>query len=115
MRSLWIVLLLVLMPLQFSWAATAVYFECEIVASTAHVSHHVERHGSRGDATNTSDPVQAALVDGDCGTCHTGCFVTASNADKCVSLPASMVMSHTGVAHPTSAPLKLPERPQWLA
>lgn len=108
MRSWLAVFLLVLLPLQFSWAAMGkpAPHEREQVAGV-HCPHpHC--------AVGTPGP-DASAAHADCGTCHNGCPVALFHEPHSAfaSAPAFPL---TGVAViPTSRPADLPERPQWSA
>jgi hypothetical protein len=73
--SRWVVaLMLVLLPLQFSWAAVASYCQHERSTSTTivqHVGHHEHQHKADG-ATGKSVVVEKNLdkFDPDCSSCH---------------------------------------------
>jgi hypothetical protein len=123
------IVLLALLPLQFSWAAVATYCGHETQAAAGHLGHHDHQH--HADASSHADAVadrvanseSAADVQGDkapgamdldCGHCHGYCGVM-------VTLPAA-IPGAPGTARPSAtldetvgahAPTR-PERPQWL-
>jgi len=76
MRRLVLVFLLLLMPVQWTWAAAAAYCGHESRSAGGHVGHHQHDHvggqkaGKSGQAAD-SGQVQAD-VDGDCDYCHLG-------------------------------------------
>ena len=115
--------LIALLPLQFSWAAAASYCEHE-TAETGHFGHHdhpqhagldggygplVDRDASPDAA---GDPASGA-VGADCGHCHGYCSVMLPVQP---ALPEAPTMAHPGAAAHESgdadAPAR-PERPQW--
>ena len=108
----WIaILVLVLLPLQFSWVAVAAYCGHETGKHAQHLGHHEHQHTGQASVDNDSAPVG---FDFDCGHCH----------GTCASLPASVrdVAPLTVASHP-AAPAEgtvrtlaqsPPERPQWL-
>ncbi|OWQ92240.1 hypothetical protein CDN99_07835 [Roseateles aquatilis] len=86
MRRWLTVFLLILLPLQLSWAVAATYCQHEADPAASHIGHHQhEHHGlkasddtSATDATgkvakakNGAQPAPAG-VDNDCGSCHLG-------------------------------------------
>lgn len=109
MRSWLAVFLLVLLPLQFSWAATG--------APAPHDSaplagvHCPHPHC----ATSTPGLEASAAPHADCGTCHNGCPLALflEPHSPFASAPAFPLTGATVV--PASRPADLPERPQWTA
>jgi hypothetical protein len=82
MRRWLLILLIAVLPLQFSWAAAASYCEHEEVqAGMAHFGHHQHQHHEAGcgDSAHGADHGhdQAAKkspldIDSDCSFCHLG-------------------------------------------
>lgn len=112
MRRFVAILMLVLLPLQVSWAAAAVYCQHETAAEAAHFGHHEHRHDGHA-ADGAADAKLPGAVDGDCSVCHAICAVAVFAA----SAPA-VVAADTAVAvpfpdPPASAPTARPERPNW--
>ncbi|CAN5719571.1 hypothetical protein BH09PSE5_BH09PSE5_07220 [soil metagenome] len=80
MRRLLLILLMFVLPLQFSWAAVASVCAHEVTVGAAHLGHHEHKHEHAGAGTGASvgseasDPKAAkastADFDTDCGTCH---------------------------------------------
>ena len=66
MRFWMIVFLVVLMPLQLSWAATVGYDQHEQDVSSKHIGHHMHQHDRSADKSNDT----GAQIDPDCGFCH---------------------------------------------
>jgi hypothetical protein len=119
------ILLLAMLPLQFSWAAVATYCGHETQAGAGHFGHHDHDHHAdiasaaepAADLESTAD-VQGdkapGAMDLDCGHCHGTCGVMLMQTS---GLPAELSTAHpsaaldeAGGAH---APTR-PERPQWL-
>ena len=125
MRRIFAIVLLVLLPLQFSWAAVASYCGHETQAGVEHFGHHDhQHHGDAGDgaALDANSDANADAVDGkapgamdlDCGHCHGTCSMVPNLPSV---LPAALstappiaTLDECGGAH---APTR-PERPQWL-
>ena len=112
--------MLALLPLQFSWAAVAVYCEHE-TQGAGHFGHHEHQHdadaGPHGDAAPDADATgdkAPGAMDLDCGHCHGQCSVMLSLPLAPPGLPSTALPGATtdeaGGAH---APTR-PERPQWL-
>lgn len=119
MRRWLAVLLLVLLPLQFSWAAVANYCGHETGASADHVGHHdhaSHEHGGKvagpGDKGNTEAP-SAPASGFDCGHCHGYCV-------GMLDVPSPLEPLSRGIAPPSLGDIPCaehlpaqPERPQW--
>jgi hypothetical protein len=123
-RRILVILLLALLPLQFSWAAVASYCGHEEEAAT-HFGHHEHQHHADtvgnaepvADLDTTSDTTGDKLpgaMDLDCGHCHGTCSAMLTLP---MGLPgalstalSSVTLNEAGGAH---APTR-PERPQWL-
>lgn len=118
MRRWFALLLLALLPAQFSWAAVDVYCGHEADAHALHLGHHEHAPSDGADVTPNAaaaDPEAPAVSDPDCGHCH------ASFAS--LLAPANAAVPPSSGAHPaawtegtvrTLAPSP-PERPQWVA
>jgi len=118
MMRRWIaVFMLMLLPLQFSWAAVASYCQHESSPATAqHVGHHEHKHGADdngaiskaktgGPSLDKSDP--------DCCLCHglglgaTELHASKQHADHGNTMVAQISTPSAGV-NPSP-----PDRPQW--
>lgn len=120
MRRFLAIVLLALLPFQFSWAAAASYCEHE-TQGDGHFGHHEHQHcadaGAVGelvaDADARGDKASGAM-DLDCGNCHGQCSVMLTLSAKVPgtlsTAPPSASTNEAGGAH---APAR-PERPQWL-
>jgi hypothetical protein len=118
MRRFVALLLLALLPMQFSWAAVSAYCQHEADAQTQHLGHHEHpQHADAGDADgHDADTDAPAASNGiDCGHCHAGALA--------LTQPAPALHVVVGAAAPQAraegranslAPLP-PERPQWAA
>ncbi len=129
MRRIFAIVLLALLPLQFSWAAVASYCGHETQAGVGHFGHHDHQHhadasdgaGLDAEATTTVDVNPDAdagkapgAMDLDCGHCHGTCSMMLSLPSALpgalsTALP-SATLDESGGAHAPSRP----ERPQWL-
>jgi hypothetical protein len=115
MRRWLAILLIVFLPLQFSWAAAAVYCQHESDAGTQHFGHHEHEHHADAEPDALPDSDLAGGIDHDCGPCHAG-GVVALFADISLSLASglSFVISRPPGAL-SSAASAVPERPNWFA
>ncbi len=117
-RRILAIVLLAMLPLQFSWAAVASYCEHE-TQGTGHFGHHeCQKHAdasARADAEPDANGDKApGAMDLDCGHCHgtcSGMLTPASGVPGALSTaPPSATLDEAVGAH---APTR-PERPQWL-
>jgi hypothetical protein len=119
------ILLLALLPLQFSWAAVASYCGHEAQVGVEHFGHHEHQHhadtneaagldASPDGASDAGDGKAPGAMDLDCGHCHGTCGVilnlSTSVTGVLSTMPPSATLDESGGAH---APTR-PERPQWL-
>jgi len=114
------IVLLALLPLQFSWAAVATYCGHETEAAADHLGHHEHQHHAdadthavlAADADADGDKTPSAM-DLDCGHCHGFCGVMLTLPTAIPGAPGapppSATVDENGAAH---APTR-PERPQW--
>ena len=127
MRRFLAIVLLTLLPLQFSWAAVANYCGHETEAAARHLGHHEHQHQAGADThaglaadadadvdTDADRDKAPSAMDLDCGHCHgfCGAMLTlpavipgAPNAP-----PPRATFDEDGAAHISTRP----ERPQWL-
>ncbi|MEO3713749.1 hypothetical protein [Roseateles flavus] len=73
MRRYIVLVMLIVLPLQFCWAAAAIYCSHESATSVTHFGHHGHQHqaGSQGEAGATVKAKVGSLVlDEDCSVCH---------------------------------------------
>jgi len=108
--------MLALLPLQFSWAAVAVYCGHESDPQAQHLGHHEHQHSGQATADHDSAPADQnapAGFDFDCGHCHGTCASMPAPLD---GLAPPIVVSHP--VAPIEGTLRTlaqspPERPQW--
>lgn len=118
MRRWLILLLLAVLPLQFTWSVAAAYCQHEVSSKPSHIGHHPHEHHAAPDAAKTKlsdqDTVKAnkLLGDNDCGHCLN---VTQAVQMHLLSVPAlrePWVQSFSAPALQTRDPDRL-ERPNW--
>lgn len=113
MRKFLAIFLLVLLPLQFSWAAVASYCQHESGVTANHPGHHTHDHQAVDQHKPGKDASPSTGVHHDCATCHLGC-AAALTSD--LSSPAAAISQdhHSNYAvNPSRAHTERPERPQW--
>lgn len=119
MRRWLAVLLLVLLPLQFSWAAVASYcLDGSATLIDASTPGHDVHHGhDRIEATDSGQDAPAAEAHSteahDCGHCHGhGAGLVQGTADAAGPVRCSGLLA-TAPPQPPEPSLTRPERPQW--
>ncbi|WP_395702250.1 cation efflux protein, CzcI family [Aquabacterium sp.] len=71
MRRFVIVLMMLLLPLQSTWAAAAAYCAHETEVAVKHVGHHQHEHKpSQSDVSKFTKSSGLGDADSDCGYCH---------------------------------------------
>jgi hypothetical protein len=107
------IFLLVLLPLQFSWAAIASYCQHETVETVEHPGHHSHVNASDDHQETHKNSSQSAGMDHDCATCHMGC-TAALTSDMS---PTTVATSNNHPLHlqafPSTLSSERPERPKW--
>lgn len=107
------ILLLVFLPLQFSWAAVGVYCQHESGAAAKHFGHHDHQHKADASHGDQADPKASGGIDSDCGVCLAGSAVEVFREIR-ISAPlyASAIVDDYRHSLNTS-PHYQPERPNW--
>jgi hypothetical protein len=70
MKRFFLILLLALLPLQFTFAAVSTYCADETVETTAHLGHHEHNTGKKINDLPKVNPVEKTATDADCHFCH---------------------------------------------
>ena len=110
MRRLVLICMMLLLPLQWTWAAAAAYCEHESSATAQHLGHHEHKHhAATGDKSDKS--ASKALADNDCGVCHLSSLqwvdVTIATMDMTSAPPPQLERGVLFSSHIPSGP----ERP----
>lgn len=127
MRRALTVLLLLILPLQLSWAVAAAYCQHEVsVPSTGHVGHHEHLHAQdaekvSGDVAKKNSPEQQGggdkpqCVDDDCAYCHLAGLKTVTVADIVLAVAVESTFVTRSVLPIESQPRGRIDRPNWRA
>ena len=110
MKKLLLILLLIAIPFQFSWAAAAVYCQHE-QAPSGHFGHHSHQHQAGADKDDASKPLKK--YHGDCEYCHL--FSHASFISSVAEQPRDTAQDHllpTARDYLSHIPAP-PKRPNW--
>ena len=111
-RKFLLALLIMMLPVQYSWAAVSAYCSHEDAATAkAHFGHHVHKHVSNAGGDGHSKPTSSHT---DCHFCHLNWSMAFdSTAIIAFAMPA-LVMARDQVLTPHYIPSR-PERPNWAA
>lgn len=113
MRRLFAIFLLVLLPLQLSWASVAPYCQHETDSQAQHLGHHDHQHQTANDKDGP-DSKLPGQVDNDCGTCHAGCCIAAMLDMIGTPTPGNSSDPFDAYRMGLASPhLAVPERPSW--
>jgi len=119
MKKLLAIILLVLMPLQFSMAAVSSYCEHEANSSESHPGHHSHQHENENNETVASDSdakktSSSSGVHHDCASCHMGCLAFVINNISSIISKSDQTISFGYLKNSSRVNFERPERPQWL-
>jgi hypothetical protein len=107
------IFLLVLLPLQFSWAAMAGYCEHETGVTAQHTGHHTHEHASADHPKTGQKTASSACMDHDCATCHFGCAAALVSDLKTTTAAVSDNHPLHLQAMASQPSTERPERPKW--
>ncbi len=116
-----LIVLMVLLPAQFSWAAAAPYCAHESNPISFHVGHHAHVHEGASPEVKytTSEPEKEAAKTplasdhSDCHYCHAVAGQLASPAAPQFELPARHVFLAVAIARLEGSRATSIERPKW--
>lgn len=118
MRRFLLIFLVVMMPLQLSWAAVSSYCLHESGPTSKHFGHHEHKHqqaSKAGDSNQTKASKALGVVDADCHFCHACSPVILSNTEVVSSLAVEPLLATWTADAYRSDPSPRPERPNWAA
>lgn len=110
-------LLMLALPFQSSWAAGASYCLHEQRSPSAHLGQYTHQHSAVSvtlSAESSSDAGRALTAgDTDCGTCHLGCWQALASNERGFTIDVSSLL--VGVAQRFKAKdvLSAIDRPNW--
>lgn len=90
MRRCVLILMLVVLPFQFSWAAAAAYCRHEGGVATQHFGHHQHEHNAQGKADDGGKSLKNwdnTVVDDDCSVCHLSAVPTPVSEHVTAEVP----------------------------
>jgi len=97
MKKVLLIMLLVLVPFQISWAMAGDYCQHENGAVAAHFGHHAHHHQSKADQPDSKHTVKLSKLHSDCGSCHTSVL--------------ALLLELDGAPSPSLSLAKLPQLP----
>ena len=114
-RSLVVLLLLCLLPLQFVWAAAAPYcgHEGRAPQTAQHIGHHEHQHQGGAVAPDSGGDDSGGMVSyhGDCGSCHLGTTTSVPPAAMALAVGSNdRILSDHSARYQSHIPFG-PERP----
>jgi hypothetical protein len=107
------IFLLVLLPLQFSWAAVAGFCQHETAVSAKHPGHHSHDQASADPQETGQKAEPSAGMDHDCAICHMGCAATLVSELRTTTVAVSDVHPLHLQVIASQLSRERPERPQW--
>ena len=113
MKKLILIFLLLIVPLQFAWAAAGVYCQHEQGKASFHFGHHAHSHDGKHDAADSKTKVSKVHLD--CSSCHaTGTAILVSSA-ALAPLPSTLEYFEPRAISYSSFIPDGPRRPDRLA
>lgn len=113
MKRLLAIILLVLLPLQFNWAAATGYCLHESGVTAKHSDHHSHDHQAADQHESDADVASSAGVHHECATCH---LVCAAALTSDLATPVAATEKDRPFDNRVNFSRTLterPERPQW--
>lgn len=113
MKRIFLILMMVVLPLQISWAAVTNYCQHEEGKASQHFGHHDHKHNiSSSGKQDKSDP---GKIDADCGFCHLSCaYIISATATPILFFPDSTPVDIPLFSYLSHIPDGL-IRPDWQA
>ena len=109
-KKILLILLLTILPIQYSWSVAAVYCQHE-QAKVTHFGHHSHQHqASKVDDDSKAKPFK---VHGDCEVCHHAVQASLPAADAVAVLPPAAMPVPQYAQHYLSYIPDGPPRPNW--
>lgn len=110
MKRLFALFLMLVLPLQISWAVAGSYCAHEESSSAQHFGHHVHVHQVQPDDPDSKSPLESHP---DCSSCHHVTFSVLVDGVQVGSVAQLRVIAPHLVSAFPSIPPGEPERPKW--
>lgn len=114
MRSWLLIVLMMWMPLQLSWAAMGSSCAHDRDATAQHLGHHVHQHQSFEEAA-AKKSAGVVSPDLDCGTCHANCSMALQAAPSSGCIQTSSVVLSRPLPWSEFLLIDRPDRPRWTS
>lgn len=111
MKKLLLILLLTILPIQYSWSVAAVYCQHEPV-KVSHFGHHGHEHQALSD--DGADKSKPSKAHADCEVCHHAVQASVPAADAPLMAAAARAYAPSLPAQYLSHISEGPPRPNWL-
>jgi hypothetical protein len=114
MRRRLLLILILLLPLQLSWAAVASYCQNDSAQTRTHFGHHEHQSGKKSAAGKDHGTKSLADNDTECGLCHLSCCKSVTTYSQ-LKLPVdfSLAASPLPPSYFSSHIAEGPEKPNW--
>ena len=113
MKKYLVIFLLVLLPMQLSWAAVTSYCQHETGVSSKHLGHHSHEHTSIDNPSSPERSTNLVGLDHDCTSCHVGCAAALTSQQSILILTSSKHHPFDYLGNLFKWPKTPPDRPQW--
>jgi hypothetical protein len=111
MKKFFLILLLLVLPLQMSWAAASAYCQHEQDSSARHLGHHGHEHKAKSEQTPAKK--DAGQPHSDCNFCHGIGQASIPATSGLVALaPGSLAVAPCPFFYASHIP-DGPKRPDW--
>jgi hypothetical protein len=111
MRRLLPVILLILLPLQITWATIIDYCQHEQNPATRHLGHHAHEHAGADGATHDGQSAGQFGTDHHC--CHLSCYIALSGERALPQLAPAYSFCTRLTDDYSSPPPEPRQRPNW--
>lgn len=113
MKRLLILFMLLILPLQATWAVASAYCQHEQGTATQHFGHHAHQHQA-ADKDKSDGGLQASFH-ADCAFCHLGCVGVVTSSLDTPSIAAVSPAVSPEISFLPAIFLEGPERPKWAS
>jgi len=111
-KKLLLILLLTILPIQYSWSMAAVYCQHES-ETTSHFGHHGHQHQSLSDEDGDHGGKPVKKAHGDCEVCHHAVQASVPAADTPLMAAGARTYASPLPSQYLSYIAEGPPRPNW--
>lgn len=113
MKKLLLILLLTILPIQYSWSMAAVYCQHE-PGQVSHFGHHGHQHQALSDDGGSEPGKPSKQAHADCEVCHHAVQASAPAADAPLMAAAGRIYAPPASPQYLSHIADGPPRPNWM-